>query len=54
MGFSLENNNLVGTEVLTEVVMKSSVFITLLATSFHAGLYFEPQDGGKILLRNVC
>jgi hypothetical protein len=57
----------IGFEVLTDVVMKSSVFwdITLcspcralLATHFLAGFllgsFFDPEDGGDMLLRNVC
>jgi hypothetical protein len=53
----------IGFEVLTAVVMKSSIFwvITpcskLLATCFHSGLllglFFGPEDRGDIFLRNV-
>jgi hypothetical protein len=49
----------VGFEVLTAVVMKSTVFwdSTLLATCYHAGfllgLFFNPEDGGDMVLRNV-
>jgi hypothetical protein len=59
--------NSVGFEVLTAVVMNCTIFwdITpcsplsgiMLATWFHAGLFlslfFYPEDGGEIFLRNV-
>jgi hypothetical protein len=56
---------LLGFEVLTAVVMKSSVFwdITLcspveavkhmLSHRFLLGLVFGPEDGGEMFLRNV-
>jgi hypothetical protein len=62
---------IVGSEVLTAVVIKSYIFqnITpcsplkgnrhraLLAICFHAdfllSLFFDPEDGGDIFLRNV-
>jgi hypothetical protein len=55
-------------EVLTTVAMKSTIFWdillcnplkfkALLATWFHAGflfgLFFNPEDGGDIFLRNI-
>jgi hypothetical protein len=53
----------IGFEVLTPVVMKSSIFwdvtyrLTLLATCFHAGfllgLFFDREAGGDMFLRNV-
>jgi hypothetical protein len=48
----------VGFEVLTAVVMKISIFWDIkLATCFHAGfllgLFFDPEDGGDMFLRNV-
>jgi hypothetical protein len=65
-----------GFEVLTAVIMKSSIFGDItpcsplkvyrcfrgtlqaeLATCFHAGfllgLFFDPEDGGNMFLRNV-
>jgi hypothetical protein len=56
----------VGFEVLTAVVMKSTIFwdITLCSPlkvnrrCFHAvfllSLFFDPEDGGDMFLRNVC
>jgi hypothetical protein len=53
----------VESEVLTAVFMKRSIFwdITtyraLLTTCFHAGflrdVFFDPEDGGDMFLRNV-
>jgi hypothetical protein len=51
----------VGFEVLTAVVMKSSIFWDITpcnrATYFHAGfllgLFFDPEHGGDMFLRNV-
>jgi hypothetical protein len=50
----------VGFEVLTAVVMKSSISALLqssLDTCFHAGflpgVFFDPEDGGNMFLRNV-
>jgi hypothetical protein len=51
----------VGFEVLIAVVMRSTVFWdirrALLATCFYAGfllgLFFDPEDGGDMFLRNV-
>jgi hypothetical protein len=57
--------DIVGFEVLTAVVIKSSVFwdimqrnpLALFATCFQAGyllgLFFESEDGGDMFLRNV-
>jgi hypothetical protein len=48
-------------EVLTAVGMKSTIFWDIrvcFATCFHAGfllgLFFDPEDGGNMFLRNVC
>jgi hypothetical protein len=49
-----------GSEVLTAVVMKCSIFCDITPWScclLHAGivlgLHFNPEDGGDIFLRNV-
>jgi ABC-type uncharacterized transport system permease subunit len=54
------NAVIVGSEVLTAVVMKNYIFwdITgsvcyLLHVGFLPGLGFEPKDGGDMFLRNV-
>jgi hypothetical protein len=49
---------LVGFEVLTAVVMKSSIFWHsparyLLQAGFLLGSFFDPEDGGDICFRNV-
>jgi hypothetical protein len=58
--FTANNFLFVGFEVLTAVVMKNTVFWDItprLPTCFHAGillgLFFEPEDGGYMFLRNV-
>jgi hypothetical protein len=61
--FRFSEKDIVRFEVFTAVVMKSTIFwnITscspLLATCFHAGfllgLFFDPEDGGDMFLRNV-
>jgi hypothetical protein len=51
----------VGFEVLSAVVMKSSIFWdisqALLGTCFQAGFllgsFFDPEDGGDMFFRNV-
>jgi hypothetical protein len=50
--------NVVRSEVLTEVVMKSSLFCDISACYLlHAGLllglFFDTEDGGDLFLRNV-
>jgi hypothetical protein len=57
---------MVGVEILTAVVMKSTVFWDITpcsplkvngpAACFHAGIFlglFEPEDRGDMFLRNV-
>jgi hypothetical protein len=50
-------SNIVGFEVLTAMVMKSSNLWALLATCFHVGfllgLFFDPEDGGDKFLQNI-
>jgi hypothetical protein len=44
----------VGFEVLTAVVMKSSVSACyLLHAGFMFGLFFDPEDGGDMFLQNA-
>jgi hypothetical protein len=43
---------------LSDIIRNLGKPIALLATYFHAGflrgLFFDPEDGGDMFLRNVC
>jgi hypothetical protein len=58
-----KNKNLCRIEVLTAVIMKSTIFwdvtpcsplkVNLLHAGFLLGLFFDPEDRGDVILRNV-